>query len=396
VLQPGVVYYVDAQKITAGDALDYKARLILDNEIAAQPETEPNDTEADASAMTVGTPIAFSAAGTLVADGDVDWFKFTLPTNSLVSLNLGALDLLGGPSDTIEVAVFADDGSGSYTEIPMDGLTQLTAGDKLVKVSGAHLGGVGNSYVVTASVVSPTDLGTLTPGTLAQQTGTFGPAGVKLFTFQVPAGFPADGSRSVFVWSDAIVEVTDSSGAPVHTSAATSAGMSSTTLAPGVYTAKLTGAAGAEWRLFAGNFAYTLEAEQAGGPLNDTSDVAEDLGTLSAGATVHRFGSATQTDYDWFKFVVPDLAGDGSNQTVVIEEFTFGETISGYEEFYLHNGALDDMLDNVFYSSWSNVTALFATYDLAPGTYYLQLDQWGGDGSTTGDYLLRVGLAPAP
>jgi hypothetical protein len=306
-------------------------------------------------------------------------------TASFATLQIGALGNLLEGTD-LDVELYEDDGSGNVTQTPITELMALGTGTKYLKVSGGTLSGYANSYSVRVSVVSPTNLGEPS-SPITSETGTFGADGLKLFRFELTADMPTDDSQTLFVWSDAALTILDDSLAPIHTASTngdgpSGAGFSSTSLTTGTYYVRINGTDGNDWQLMTGTLASTMEVEP-----NNLAGEEQDLGALAAGTPLHVFGSVNDTSdlVDMFTFTVPDIGGDGSPQTVTIQHFQFGEDIADID-IYL----LDDTGGSLGPFGWGWVTPQFATEDLAPGVYTLDVEHY--QHAESGDYMVHAYL----
>ncbi len=395
VLQPGTDYYVDVYRTSGYADLPYLASATVDTNVDATLETEGNDTSADAASVSVQeNPATLKFGGTLAGPGDADWYAFDMPNDAKVKVSLAALGGLRAPSADLNVELYEDDGSGNLTQVPLQDMMDLTAGTKYLKVSGGTASGYANTYLLKALVISAIDLGQLPNDVMLERTNTLDSTGSALFMFTVGSTLPGDGSRKMAFWSNVKVEVMDSDLQPMFTARQSQefnfpnqlgTGYATTSLAAGTYFARISGPAGATWHIRAGILASRTELELLGTGVNNAAAGAQDLGQLSNGGETTIFGAVARSDADdYYSFSVPDLAGDGSTQHVVIETLSLGEKVDDLNTYLLDSTT----------SFLDSVTAPFRVLDeqLAPGVYYVDVYDSATGTGCVGDYLLRIKL----
>lgn len=405
IVQPGKDYYV---YVSSGDGFDeatYTISMDVGSVDGATAETEPNNTQAEATTVQpqIMPSFSFTAAGTLAGAGDEDWFTFTVPTAGYYLFNIEGVEGLSSPQPNISIDVASEDGAGMVTPVPGGELRYIPAGKTLVKVKGGINSGFGNSYQIKGSFLTDTaqQLGQVTLNNPIDEFGTFNALGALLVEFELTQDAPMDGSQILTAWADAKITVYDPSLNNVFTPGNSGdgpigAGFRNPQATAGRYLVFMQGDADADWQFSAGLYNNAQELEGAQADLNNTEATAESLGTLTAATPLYVFGEVSPTDgNDFFNFTVADVNADGSDVDVIIEHFQFGINIYDVDLILLYRDAsLEDtdepLEDYGFYTPQVLFNGLTPLKNQIINTEY-----YSGSGSTlSGQYMIRISVAP--
>ena len=146
------VYYIKVAGASITTTGDYRLTLGIAAPVSPPPPPptgDGNDTPATATVITAGTytgSISEAATvandGTITDDGDLDWYRFSLPARSSVTVGTaGSTDTIGvlvSSADT-ETPLYADDDSGSGLNFLIN--ETLDAGTYYITVGGFTTGG---------------------------------------------------------------------------------------------------------------------------------------------------------------------------------------------------------------------------------------------------------------
>lgn len=399
IVQPNSTYYAYVYKSAGFTNVDYTISMTSEEPADATAEAEPNDTEMEATTILpqLMPTFSFTAVGTLVGTGDTDWFELTIPTDGYAKFDLSGVAGLTPNHGLIEIEIYDVDMAGmkTLTMAKAGDLVAVSAGKKLIKVSGGIASGFGNSYQLQGSLVNAEDLGVQIVDTPVDKSGTFGADGEKLFGFTIAQDVPMT-QIFAFASTTSSLEILDANFQPIFTSGnggnASAGSGHLANLTAGQYFARITGADGDDWQVTAGIYQLTEEAEAAD-PMNannDTQATAQDLGTLDAmGGWTYIFGDVSDLDpADNFSVTVPDL-NMGMDVTLIVEQFQFGDTL------YDVDLAIDDSLglevgDDS--DGWSAPQAHSVL--VAPGTYNIESVLYLTSGGNSGRYLIRAKVQP--
>lgn len=155
-------YRVVVRDVANDDRDRLNPYFITVNVLDETDNNEPNDTAAEPTPLTVGTPIS----GTIGFDGDEDWFSFDVPANNLVQVSMS---VSGESMVDLQWALF--DGTGTtqiaLSDQPRDGspwpvesrAVGNAAGTYLIRVNDRmdDASDLANVYVLTVDFVSEPD-----------------------------------------------------------------------------------------------------------------------------------------------------------------------------------------------------------------------------------------------